>query len=112
VPYDVNPTKQSVPNRALSDIAIAANLSPVQPIMNYPVTILHGKKRSFNSQWFKKYQWLEYSKEQDAAFCFPCRFLVGMLVLIHLQKLVTAIGNMLQEKMECCLNTTIAAVTS
>ena len=43
VSYDVNHTKQSVPKAPL-DIATAANLSPVQPIMNYPVTRLRGKK--------------------------------------------------------------------
>ena len=32
-----------------------------------------SKKRSFNPDWFKNYDWLEYSVERDAAFCFPCR---------------------------------------
>ena len=31
------------------------------------------KKRSFNPDWFKTYNWLEYSVKRDAAFCFPCR---------------------------------------
>ena len=28
---------------------------------------------SFNLQWFKSYPWLEYSQNEDAAFCFACR---------------------------------------
>ena len=33
-----------------------------------------SKKRSFNCEWYKLYPWLEYSKEKDAAYCYPCRF--------------------------------------
>lgn len=29
--------------------------------------------RSFQSKWLQTFSWLEYSKERDAAFCFPCR---------------------------------------
>lgn len=29
--------------------------------------------RSFQLNWLKKFEWLEYSKEKDAAFCYPCR---------------------------------------
>lgn len=59
---------------APSDIAARPNQSPIQPILQYPVTILGGKRRSFNSLWYKKYRWLEYSRERDAVYCFPCRF--------------------------------------
>ena len=34
-----------------------------------------GFNRSFNPQWFKSYEWLEYSQNEDAAFCFACRHL-------------------------------------
>ena len=57
-----------------SDIAASPNQSPVQPILQYPVTVIGGKRRSFNSLWYKKYHWLEYSREKDAVYCFPCRF--------------------------------------
>ena len=57
-----------------SDIAASQSQSPVQPILHYPVTILGGKSRSFNSHWYKKYQWLEYSIQRNAVYCFPCRF--------------------------------------
>ena len=37
-----------------------------------------GRLRGFSRDWYKSYQWLEYSVERDAAFCFPCRmFKVG-----------------------------------
>ena len=29
--------------------------------------------RSVNSEWYKLYPWLEYSKENDAAYCYSCR---------------------------------------
>lgn len=29
--------------------------------------------RSFQSKWLNSFEWLEYSKERDAAFCYPCR---------------------------------------
>ena len=31
-----------------------------------------GGMRRFNTTWFDKYDWLEYSVEKDAAFCFVC----------------------------------------
>ncbi|XP_048530466.1 zinc finger MYM-type protein 1-like [Triticum urartu] len=31
-----------------------------------------GGMRRFVAKWFKSYEWLEYSKELDAAFCFVC----------------------------------------
>lgn len=30
-------------------------------------------KRSFQLQWLSQFNWLEYSKVADAAFCYPCR---------------------------------------
>ena len=35
--------------------------------------LVGGKQRSFSSNWYKKYSWLEYSKQQDAGYCYPCR---------------------------------------
>ena len=34
-------------------------------------------KRNFNSDWYHRRDWLEYSIERDAAFCFPCRMFGG-----------------------------------
>ncbi|XP_042380223.1 zinc finger MYM-type protein 1-like [Zingiber officinale] len=45
---------------------------PIQPIYDYPFTECEGQKRRFQSSWFKKYPWLEFSIEKQSAFCFPC----------------------------------------
>lgn len=31
------------------------------------------KGRSFQSEWFTRFKWLEYSKSEDAVFCYACR---------------------------------------
>ena len=57
-----------------SDIAQGPLQSPVQPRMKFPSTAVGNKKRSFNSDWYRNYKWLEYSIQNDAAFCYPCQF--------------------------------------
>ena len=57
------------------DIAVGPGSSPVQPRnIEFPSTSFSGKSRSFNSNWYSDYRWLEYSVSRDAAYCFPCRF--------------------------------------
>lgn len=46
----------------------------------YPKTQFGQQKRSFGSEYFKEYQWLEYSIKKDAAFCFSCRIFGGASV--------------------------------
>ena len=62
-----------------SDLAAVPTESPTQPKINFPLRQFGmGRPRGFNRDWYKSYQWLEYSVERDAAFCFPCRmFKVG-----------------------------------
>ena len=56
-----------------SDLATTKNHSPCQPkLTQFPSHIIAGKQRSFSSSWYS-YSWLEYSVQQDACFCFPCR---------------------------------------
>jgi hypothetical protein len=38
----------------------------------FPKTKFGADWRSFLDVWYKKYDWLEYSVEKDAAFCFHC----------------------------------------
>lgn len=58
-----------------SDIASSPQEQPVQPVLNaYPCTKFGDRERCFNSNWYSKYEWLEYSIVKDAAFCYPCRF--------------------------------------
>ena len=34
----------------------------------------HSQPRSFVTDWYKKYDWAEYSQERDAMFCYSCRY--------------------------------------
>lgn len=46
---------------------------PCQPkTHNFPQTNIGGRLRQFCVSWFEKWDWLEYSIEKDAAFCFVC----------------------------------------
>ncbi|XP_008178588.1 zinc finger MYM-type protein 1-like [Acyrthosiphon pisum] len=40
---------------------------------DYPKTIFGKQNRSFSSNFFKLYTWLEYSVKRDAVYCFCCR---------------------------------------
>ena len=60
--------------RVPSDVAATPAQMPFQPTVNtFPATVIGSKQRSFNSEWYRSYSWLEYSLEKDAAFCYPCR---------------------------------------
>ena len=43
-----------------------------QPNFKYPQSIIANVPRRFNPEWFKKYDWLEYSEKVDKAFCLYC----------------------------------------
>ena len=43
-----------------------------QPVDDYLVSYFSGKHRRFRSKWYVKRNWLEYSIDKDAAFCFYC----------------------------------------
>ena len=64
----------SLPSVGPSDIAQTPAFPPVRPTnARFPTTMFFNKARSFNPLWYKKYNWLEYSVEMDACFCYPCR---------------------------------------
>ncbi|OCT92858.1 hypothetical protein XELAEV_18015924mg [Xenopus laevis] len=47
---------------------------PSQPYLTvYPKTVFGKQNRSFTSEYFKNFSFLEYSKQLDAMFCFTCR---------------------------------------
>lgn len=53
---------------------LASGPCPCRPILaQYPTTDFSGTKRFFNKQYYETYEWLEYSINKDAVFCFPCR---------------------------------------
>lgn len=56
-----------------TDIAAGPGEAPVQPKVKFPTTLQGNKHRSFNSEWYKQYRCLEYSRERNAAYCYPCR---------------------------------------
>lgn len=56
-----------------TDIASGPDEAPVQPRIKFPTTLKGNKHRSFCSEWYKQYRWLEYSRERNAAYCYPCR---------------------------------------
>ncbi|KAL1439207.1 hypothetical protein MTO96_001303 [Rhipicephalus appendiculatus] len=56
------------------DISKFKTEKPTQPILNPFPSKKYGKlSRSFNSDWYRLFPWLEYSAQADAAFCYPCR---------------------------------------
>ena len=57
-----------------TDIAVGPHQLPAQPVGPFPSQTCGKRKRSFNSEWYKMFPWIEYSKESDSVFCFPCRF--------------------------------------
>eukprot|EP00102_Acyrthosiphon_pisum_P018828 XP_016656038.1 PREDICTED: uncharacterized protein LOC107882336 [Acyrthosiphon pisum] len=47
---------------------------PIRPVLkSYPMTKFGNQKRCFNASYFNEYDWLEYSIQHDALYCFPCR---------------------------------------
>jgi len=56
---------------ATSTIGFNSSLKPIRPTISaYP---LNSSNNKFNSAWYDKHMWLEYSKSKNAAFCFVCR---------------------------------------
>ena len=62
----------SIQSQGAPDIAQGVQQSPVQPLIKFPTTVIGSKSRSFNSEWYRKYKWLEYSIQNNAAFCYAC----------------------------------------
>ena len=59
-----------------SDVASERHQTPFQPRLGFPgQSFGSGRPRSFNSGWYMRFPWIEYSVECDAAFCYPCRLL-------------------------------------
>jgi hypothetical protein len=54
----------------LSDISANGKKLLQHKLSAYPK---NKDKRSFQAEWFQRFKWLEYSKNADAAFCYPCR---------------------------------------
>ena len=42
-------------------------------LQEFPGTIIDGKRRSFNTKWYGRFNWIEYSQSKDLIFCIACR---------------------------------------
>ena len=51
----------------------ALALGPIQPVINFPATKYGGRDYRFQKKWYSSYDWLEYSVQKDAMYCFYCR---------------------------------------
>lgn len=73
VPVTVSHGAESQKDSLPSDIAQSVVQSPVQPNVKFPFTKFGSSKRRFRLNWYRKYKWIEYSVDRNAAFCYPCR---------------------------------------
>jgi len=46
---------------------------PCQPMVRAPKSKFGKKMRSFQTSWYANREWLEYSGQRNACYCFPCR---------------------------------------
>ncbi|KAL4119197.1 hypothetical protein QTP88_012041 [Uroleucon formosanum] len=54
---------------------------PYRPVLNaYKQTRFGSQNRSFSSEWYKQYTWLEYSMKSNAAICYVCRMFTDELI--------------------------------
>ena len=92
-------THTSATDNVPTDIAAGPDQAPAQPKMKFPATLKGNKHRSFRADWYKRYRWLEYSRERNAAYCYPCRLFTTEPGK-PLQELDLVTGNMRWERME------------
>ena len=65
--------KSKIVNEAVCDLGTLES-GPAQPLLNsYPSDVFGKQNRSFSSNLFKDYSFLEYSVNKNAVFCFVCR---------------------------------------
>ena len=57
-----------------NDIANTRDCEPVRPMLKqFLKRMISGKLRSFSSQWYAPYPFVEYSIQMDAVFCYACK---------------------------------------
>ena len=66
-------SRSNATDDAPTDIAACPEQAPAQPKIKSPATLKGNKHHSFRADWYKQYRWLEYSRERNAAYCYPCR---------------------------------------
>lgn len=60
-------------NENIVNIDNVLRLGPVRPVVDFPRSKFGASDYRFQESWYSKYDWIEYSCEKDAAFCFHCR---------------------------------------
>ena len=60
-------------SESIADIERVFSLGPVRPKLDFPRSIFGGKSLRFQEKWYDLYDWIEYSIQKDAVFCFYCR---------------------------------------
>ncbi|CAB4028101.1 zinc finger MYM-type 1-like [Paramuricea clavata] len=60
-------------SESTADVERIMSLGPVRPKLDFPRTTFGGKSLRFQERWYSLFDWLEYSVEKDATFCFCCR---------------------------------------
>jgi len=56
------------------DISNSPSEKPTQPLLrNFPGHLIGGVVRRFNPYMYRVYNWIEYSKVNDAVYCHHCR---------------------------------------
>ena len=60
-----------------ADIERVLLLGPVRPKLDFPKSTFGEKSLRFQEKWYDLHDWIEYSVEKDAVFCFYCS-LFGM----------------------------------
>ena len=72
---ETNPESTTV-SRTITpnDIAKSRECEPIHPVLRqFPKRMISGKLRSFSSQWYAPYPFMEYSVRTDAVYCYACR---------------------------------------
>jgi len=53
--------------------AKSLSFPPAQAVkVKYPSTTFSKAPGFFNAAWYKQFNWLDYSIEKDARYCYPC----------------------------------------
>ena len=70
---DQEEEEENIGDLDFDEVPIIA-FGPKQPILeSYPVTKTKGRNRSFRTEWYSTFPWLEYDQEKNEASCFTCK---------------------------------------
>ncbi|CAF2145094.1 unnamed protein product [Rotaria magnacalcarata] len=82
-------SSSNTPVSNITDISRSVGELPAKPIG--PSCPSNKDKRSFRSQWYSHFTWLEYSELTDSAYCYYCRHFSTETILNNRYKYITVI---------------------